>query len=111
MKTMCISPIHDAYDLTKIYIVKEEMIKLGPPKIRAVYDKDSDCYRAIEGSHRLAVAHSLTLLPEIIEVDWDDIIDNHDIYDLPTKCTVREIIAYVGNELPYDFSRPEDYII
>lgn len=102
-----ISPLHDSYDMTKLCIITREMESLGSPRIRAVFD--GEIYRAIEGSHRLAVAHGLSLFPEIIEVEWDDVISDHDIADLPTACTVRDIIEYAGNQKPYDFSVPGDY--
>jgi hypothetical protein len=44
-----------------------EMRVLGAPRIRAIVDADR--YRAIEGSHRIAAAGYLGLVPEIVVVD------------------------------------------
>jgi len=99
---MIICPPHDYMDPTMAYIVKDEMIKLGPPRIRAYYD--GEIYRAIEGTHRLWAADYLGYFPEIIEVSLHEIIADHDFPDLPERCTVHDIIDYIGNTEPYDFS-------
>jgi hypothetical protein len=73
--------------------VKVQMQTLGAPQIRAYYN--GDCWLAIEGSHRLAAAHELGLEPEIIEVEDDAVISDHDYEDLDTPCTVADIIEYL----------------
>ena len=72
--------------------VKEEMALLGSPKVRAVWCGDH--YRAIEGSHRVAAAAELGHTVEVIDVDLEDVIADHDIQDLPYGCTVEEIMDY-----------------
>lgn len=54
---------HEAYDHRIGKIVKE-MRELGPPKLRAVLFEGE--LFALEGSHRLASADYLGLVPEII---------------------------------------------
>jgi hypothetical protein len=58
-----VDPIH----LAK---VQEEMLTLGAPRVRAVYD--GEVYWAVEGTHRLAAAHALGLLPEIEVIEYND---------------------------------------
>lgn len=50
--------------------VTKEMQTLGAPSIRAIYD--GEMYYALEGSHRLLAAKNLGLIPNIIEVDYND---------------------------------------
>lgn len=79
-------------DADKLQAVIEEMRTLGSPKIRALWCGDH--YRAIEGSHRVAAAAALGVAVEIVEVEMDDVIENHDIQDIPASCTVEEIMDY-----------------
>jgi hypothetical protein len=73
--------------------VKAQMQTLGAPAIRAYYS--GDAWYAIEGSHRLAAAHELGLEPEIIEVEYDAVISDHDFPDLDDTCAVADIIEYL----------------
>jgi len=57
--------------------VIETMKALGSPEIKACFD--GEAYWALEGSHRIAAAHALGLVPVIIEVDPEDVIFNADI--------------------------------
>jgi hypothetical protein len=79
-------------DIEKLQEVSKEMETLGSPKIRAIWCGDH--YRAIEGSHRIAAASALGVAVEIIEVEMDDVIENHDLQDLQSSCTVEEIMDY-----------------
>jgi hypothetical protein len=79
-------------------LVMSQMQTLGAPQIRAWYS--GDAWYAIEGSHRLAAAHELGLEPEIIEVEYDAEISDHDFEDLETPCTVADVIEYL-------YSRPD----
>ena len=53
--------------------VKEQMVLLGPPKIEVV--DCGDYYMALDGSHRLAAAHALGIVPELVIWDPEDTID------------------------------------
>lgn len=44
--------------------------------------------------HRAAAAAELGLPVEIVEVAESDPITNHDIYDLPPVCLVRDVLEY-----------------
>ena len=59
------------------------MIANGAPTIRAI-DLGDDEYAAVEGSHRVAIAHELGLIPEIQIIDLEDEIE-HDVEDVPSK--------------------------
>ena len=56
---------HDPYWNTgHLGEVAAEMEKIGPPSIRVVNWRDE--FFAVEGSHRLAAAHALGLVPNVI---------------------------------------------
>ena len=72
--------------------VEKAMITLGAPTIRVI-----DCvdyYGAIEGSHRLAAAEALGLVPYVQIMNEDDIVE-HDLQDLQSPCAVRDIANYL----------------
>ena len=69
---MYIALVHKHYDESHLEEVKQLMLSLGTPDIHAVW---MDCYNhwvALEGCHRLRAAHSLGLIPNIIEVEYSD---------------------------------------
>lgn len=53
--------------------VMAEMVTRGRPTIRCV--DCGDYYQALEGSHRIAAAQALGLMPELVIYDQDDEID------------------------------------
>ena len=53
--------------------VTAQMEQLGRPVIRVV--DCGDYYMALEGSHRIAAAHALGLVPELQVYEQDDAID------------------------------------
>jgi hypothetical protein len=53
-------------DAAKLEAIKSEMLTLGAPSVRCV-EAGGEWY-AIEGTHRLAAACELGLVPEIVEV-------------------------------------------
>ena len=81
---MKVSPVHAEYRLSHLEKVKEEMLVLGPPKIRAVWCEDRGVWAALEGCHRLHAALELGLEPIIVPVDyepgmtWSDVGMGHD---------------------------------
>ncbi len=80
--------------------VIEEMRTLGAPRIRAWWN--GDAWIALEGSHRLAAAHTLGLTPKIEAMDEDDEIE-HDFHDIDGD-RVEEVIAYLTSyELGPDY--------
>lgn len=96
--TYIIAP-HEVREADKLEAVKTEMQARGECTIRAYWD--GEAYHAIEGSHRLAAAEALEIEIEIEEVDADDVITDHDLYDLPNETTVADIIDYLGGKGPY----------
>lgn len=70
-----------APDPGKLAEVIEEMKMLGSPILRVV--ECGDYYMALEGSHRLAAAAHLGLIPVLVVYDQDDLIDvtEHDWYE------------------------------
>lgn len=69
---MMIYAIHRP-DAGRLETVKAEMIELGAPTIRVVFDGDK--YIALEGSHRLAAAHQLGIMPMLEVLEQDEEID------------------------------------
>ncbi|MDQ0349716.1 hypothetical protein [Ancylobacter vacuolatus] len=72
--------IHGA-EAGKLETVKAEMLSLGAPTIKVV--DCGDHYMALEGSHRLAAAHALGIIPalEILEQNDDLDISGFDWFD------------------------------
>lgn len=91
----------NAPEADKLAEVVAIMREMGAPKIRALWCGDH--WRAIEGSHRIAAAAQLGLVPEIVEVAEGDEIADHDIGDLPEVATVAEIVEYMGQGVDYSF--------
>lgn len=60
-------------DEDKLQGVIAEMRTLGAPTIEVV--DCGDHYQALEGSHRLAAAHALGLVPTLVIREQDEIID------------------------------------
>ena len=57
--------------------VVEKMQTLGTPEIKAVFD--GEAYWSLKGSHRIAAAEKLGLIPRIVEVSLEDEVLNEDI--------------------------------
>lgn len=72
---MMIYAIHRA-EPDRLETVKAEMLELGAPAIRVVDAGDS--YIALEGSHRLAAAHQLGIMPILEVLEEDEEIDPDD---------------------------------
>ena len=69
---MHIQLFHNHFEAEHLESVKKEMLVLGAPKIKAVYDDLNDVYIAAEGCHRIRAAKELGLEPEIIEISIED---------------------------------------
>lgn len=96
----------------KLERVKAEMMERGPPTIHVV--DCGDHYMALEGSHRLAAAQALELIPELIIHDQDELIEitGYDWYDAANWSGETYPAGEVAGELfsphqaiPYSFSR------
>lgn len=77
--------------------VVAEMKSLGAPALRACWLEWEREWFFIKGSHRAVAAVKLELPITIIAVEWDDIVDDHDIDGLENEggVTVGRIIEYV----------------
>lgn len=62
-----------APEAAKLADVVADMRRLGAPTIEVV--DCGDHYMALEGSHRLAAAHALALIPNLTIRDQDDMLD------------------------------------
>lgn len=69
---MNIALVHSHYNEDHLEAVKAEMLKIGSPKIRAVWMESLGHFAAIEGCHRIRAAKALGLTPEIIEVEYSN---------------------------------------
>jgi len=63
---------HKHYSKDHLAEVKNEMVKLGAPRIRAIWSDLYGMWLAVEGCHRLRAAQELGLTPEIIDITNDD---------------------------------------
>ena len=58
-------------DPAHLAAVIEQMRKLGAPSIACIKDEGTRVWVALEGSHRVAAAKALGLVPEIVEYEYD----------------------------------------
>lgn len=65
---MQIALFHKHYNETHLEEVKAKMLKLGAPKIRAIWSEAYGVWMAVEGCHRLRAAEALGICPIIIDV-------------------------------------------
>lgn len=94
-----INALHKINKNSKHYAeVKAYMIENGSPTIH-VCDNGNGIY-ALEGSHRIAAAYELGIMPIFEEVEADDLFD-HDIDNDDIK-TAGDICAY-SDQIIYDF--------
>lgn len=72
----------NAIDADHLEAVKAQMLELGAPEIRCVRDEAQGIFVALEGSHRLAAAHELGIVPVLKVLEGDEMILCDDIgYD------------------------------
>lgn len=62
-----------APEAKKLETVKTEMATLGAPTIRVV--DCGDHYMALEGCHRIAAAHDLGIVPQLVVYEQDEDLD------------------------------------
>jgi hypothetical protein len=84
---------HAHFDESHLAEVKNEMLRLGAPTVKAI--DCGDFLVALEGSHRLLAAHDLGLTPIIDEVEYSDTVMTDDIvpgsYD--DNHTLSDVVA------------------
>jgi hypothetical protein len=89
--------IHPAYDDAKLRYMKALILERGAPRIRVV--DCGDHYFAIEGSHRLAAAADLGVVPCLIVLSKNDHVDLDstdigELFELASKVlSAGEIVA------------------
>jgi hypothetical protein len=66
---------HGHYDKDHLETVKSNMIKLGTPDIRGFYDEANGVWIAFEGCHRIRAAKELSIIPNMIAVEYDSNIE------------------------------------
>lgn len=91
---MQIYAIHKTSE-AKVEDVMAEMKKMGAPEIR--YAETALGALALEGCHRLEAAARLEIDPEFIEMDLEDVIEDHGLQDHEGEVmTVAQIVEVVG---------------
>lgn len=92
----------------RLETVKAEMETMGAPTIRVV--DCGDHYMALEGSHRLAAAHALSLTPELVIFAQDDMLDitQFDWFDAANWAETEYTAGDVAGEL-FSPSQARDY--
>lgn len=89
--TLCAPHPPDAYHLRRVI---EFMARSGAPVIRAVWMGAH--WQAIEGSHRIAAARRLNLLPQIVQLQPSDRVANHDIWESGHRPTASRIVETIA---------------
>lgn len=97
--------IHDV-DTDYLSNVIAEMQTMGAPKIEVV--DCGDYYMALEGSHRLAAAHALGLVPTLIIHEQDDALDISR-YDWFDACNWGETV-YPAGEVAGELFSPQQAV-
>lgn len=65
-----INPLHGYFRPDHLDHVVAEMLRRGPPVLRACWDPVGGLWHAREGTHRLRAAHLLGLAPILVPVPW-----------------------------------------
>ena len=60
--------LHRHYDDDHLAAVKNQMLKLGAPKIRCIWSEINGLWMAVEGCHRLRAALAIGITPVIINI-------------------------------------------
>lgn len=63
-----VNPLHHYYRPDHLEHVVSEMVRRGPPILRAHFD--GEVWHAQEGTHRLRAAMILGLIPILVQVPW-----------------------------------------
>jgi len=110
---MTIALLHNHYDKNHLDTVKSQMLELGAPTIKAVWD---DCYgiwAALEGSHRIRAAKELGLPINIEAIDLEqigdlDVTESDMDLDIDMKgTTFAELFADMSDRKLIDFEDAE----
>lgn len=90
-------------ELEHLEAVTEVMRTKGAPTIRAWWTGEQ--YYALEGSHRLAAAQALGLVPEIVEIDAEALVDwDCDVNDQEwSGAVVDDLLDHVAGGATYRF--------
>jgi hypothetical protein len=72
---MNIALVHDHHKQIHLDSVVSQMHEMGAPVIRAVWMECFGHWAALEGCHRIRAAYFLDVMPEIEEIDYDDLTD------------------------------------
>lgn len=112
-RKMRIALVHDHFSEEHLAEVIEEMKKRGAPKIRAVWMECYDHWAALEGCHRIRAAKELGYVPEIVELEYDDIADmdirdNELNLDIDNDGTIGELIDDTRNNIIIEFDDDEN---
>lgn len=67
---MRVALYHAHYEEDRLASVTAEMLRLGAPKVKAVWSSAVDAWAALEGAHRLRAARALGLVPVIEKMPY-----------------------------------------
>jgi hypothetical protein len=86
-------------DPERLSQVQAEMVAFGAPKIEVI--DCGDYYMALEGSHRLAAAHTAGLSPDLIVHEQEDMLDvtRFDWFDAVNWAETEYTAGEVAGEL------------
>ena len=65
---------HKHFEQSHLEEVKNIMVTMGAPKIKAIWSEIYGAWLAVEGCHRIRAAKELNLIPEIIDISEDETV-------------------------------------
>jgi hypothetical protein len=87
--------IHAPHAPNQRYLAQilKKMRRLGPPRLKAYWRKKDDAWYALEGSHRIAAAKKLGLVPILdrVYLSWEIGHDTNEVW--PDK-KVRSLLKF-----------------
>ena len=92
---MKIALVHKHFNADHLNDVKNEMMEMGAPVIRAVWMECYQMYAALEGCHRIRAAKELGLIPIIDEVEYSDELFDHYEYRISEVCDAAHKSEYI----------------
>ena len=106
---MKVALIHTYFEIERLEQVEQQMLELGPPKIRAIWLEDRGMWAALEGCHRTRAAARLGVEPVMVPVEyrpgmsWEEIgMEGEPIATL-SDWSVDDVVANAGKEIVIGF--------
>jgi hypothetical protein len=105
---MRIALYHAHYNEDRLASVTAEMLRLGAPKVKAVWSTTIDAWAALEGAHRLRAASELGLVPVIEQVPYSATLRLREDLDLDVEedLSTAYVADHPGDTVILTFDEP-----